>query len=318
MTWPPRKARNQKFRSRNVLEVKPPPGQARRRIRALAYALGGLFAVLLAVYVCYRVGEWGLKRLIYDNPAYTLRTLDVQTDGVIAPEQIRRWAGVKPGDNLFRLDLARMKRDLELIPAIQTVAIERVLPQTLRIVVTEREPIAQIVTTQVRAGAAAQAVVYLLDAAGYVMLPLEARQRAVPPSPAEHYPIITGVPLGELCPGRPVESPQIRAALRLIAAFDASPMAGLVELRSIDVASPEVLTVTTDRQSEVALRTTDLERQLHRWRLIYDTGQRMGREIATLDLSVQDNIPLRWAESPGAPPPTPKTKRPSPYRKKHV
>ncbi|MBI5388394.1 MAG: FtsQ-type POTRA domain-containing protein [Verrucomicrobia bacterium] len=290
----------------------------RRRFRALFYTTTASLAVLFVLYVCYRSGEWLLNRLVYENPTYAIRTLDIQTDGVIASDQIRRWAGVKQGDNLFALDLARIKRDLELAPVIQSVAVERVLPNTLRIHVVEREPVAQIVTTVLKAGAAAQNVVYLLDAEGHAMLPLESRHRAVPVTPFEQYPFITGANLAELSPGRQVESVQIRAAMRLIAAFEQSPMAGLVELQRIDVSSHEVIVVTTDQRSEVVLRVTDLERQLNRWRLVYETGQQQGRQIASLDLSVMDNIPLRWMDAGGVAPAGLKPKKISPYRKKHV
>ena len=237
---------------------------------------------------------------------------------MIALEQIRRWAGVKRGDNLFRLELSRIKRDLELIPAIQSVAVERVPPRELRIHVQERVPVAQIVTTVGRGKEPAQSVVYLLDAEGYVMLPLVPRQRAVPLTAEEQYPVLLGASLAELTPGRRVESPQIRAAMRLIAAFEHSPMAGWVELRRVDVSSPEVLVVTTDQQSEVALRSQDLDRQLCRWRIISDTGAQQGRQIGSLDLSVPDNIPLRWMDTVPVPPSAPKARKPSLYKKKHV
>ena len=58
----------------------------------------------------------GLRRLLYENPAFATHHLDVETDGVIAREQLRRWAGVKLEDNLLALDLERVKRDLELVP----------------------------------------------------------------------------------------------------------------------------------------------------------------------------------------------------------
>ena len=68
----------------------------------------------------------------------------MQTDGVISVDQLRRWAGVKPEENLLALDLARVKRDLEMVPLVQSVSVERILPRTLRIRITEREPIAQV------------------------------------------------------------------------------------------------------------------------------------------------------------------------------
>ena len=319
MGWLTHKSGNQRNRSRNVLDAKLSTIQARRqRFRLFLGTSLASLTVFFLLYAGWRAGEWGLKRWVYENEAYAIQNLDIQTDGVIALEQIRRWAGVKRGDNLFRLELSRIKRDLELIPAIQSVAVERVPPRELRIHVQERVPVAQIVTTVGRGKEPAQSVVYLLDAEGYVMLPLVPRQRAVPLTAEEQYPVLLGASLAELTPGRRVESPQIRAAMRLIAAFEHSPMAGWVELRRVDVSSPEVLVVTTDQQSEVALRSQDLDRQLCRWRIISDTGAQQGRQIGSLDLSVPDNIPLRWMDTVPVPPSAPKARKPSLYKKKHV
>ena len=62
---------------------------------------------------------------------------DLQTDGVISTEQLRRWANVRLGDSLFALDLARVKRDLEFVPLVSFVSVERLLPTTLRIRVND-------------------------------------------------------------------------------------------------------------------------------------------------------------------------------------
>jgi hypothetical protein len=53
-------------------------------------------------------------------------------------DQLRRWAAVRLGDNLLALDLPSVKRNLELVSVIRSVAIERALPHTLRISVTAR------------------------------------------------------------------------------------------------------------------------------------------------------------------------------------
>jgi len=319
MAWFRRKSKSQRVGQRNVLDVKLSADQTHRlRTRAAFKAVSVLAAVLFTIYICWRGGEWLLRVLVYENRAYAIRTLDIQTDGVLAPEQIRRWAGAKLGDNLFLLDLARIKRDLELSPVIQSVAVERSLPNILRIRVVEREPVAQIVTAALRVGEASQNVTYLLDAEGHVMLPLELRQRAIPPTAGEQYPSITGANLAEVSPGRQVESAQIRAAMRLILAFERSPLAGWVELKSIDVSAPSVLQITTDQRSEVFLRDGDLERQLHRWRLLYDLGAARGQQIGSLDLSVGENIPLRWLEAGSVQPPGPKKNKNQLYRKKHA
>jgi len=62
----------------------------------------------------------------------------VQTDGVICARTTAALAGVKKSENLLALDLARVKRDVEMMSVVRSVAVERVLPHTLRLRVSER------------------------------------------------------------------------------------------------------------------------------------------------------------------------------------
>lgn len=315
--WFQRKAKNRAFTRRHVLDVKLHSSETRRtRVRVTTMAVSVSLGTAFALYLIWRCGEWAVNALIYENRAFAIEQIDVQTDGVIALDQLRSWAGAKAGNNLFALDLSRIKRDLELAPAIQMAAVERVLPRTLKIRVTEREPVAQIVVPSLRSGG--KPLVYLLDAEGFVMHPLTPLQRSVPLQPGEQYPQITGVNTTELRPGRAVEAAPVLAALRLITAFDHSPMAVLVDLQRIDVSSPEILQVVTGQQNEITMRTADLDRQLQRWRLVHEKGQQQSRLIASLDLSVADHIPLRWQDGVSAGAVSPKPKKTSPYKKKHV
>jgi cell division septal protein FtsQ len=300
------KRKNRAFERRHILDVKVARRQAtRHRVRVATLAASLSLGTLFAVYLVWRVGDWSMNRFIYENKAFAIQEIDLKTDGVIATDQLRRWSGVKPGQNLFALDLTRVKRDLELIPAVQSVAVERVLPRTLKVHVTERVPIAQISN-------------YLLDANGVAMLPLELFQRAVPPQPGEQTPAITGISVNELRPGRSVESPQVRAALKFLVAFEHSAMAPLVDIARVDVSAPDVLQVVTAQQNEVTFKTIDFEKQLNRWWLVHTTGQQQAKQIASLDLSVGENIPLRWLDNAAVPPNPVKQKRTSPYKKKNV
>jgi hypothetical protein len=95
-------------------------------------------------------------------------------------------------------------------------------------------------------------------------------------------------------------------------------MAGLVDLKRIDVSSPDVLLVTTGQGSEVTMGLTDFDQQLRRWHDIFDMGQKLSKALATLDLAVTNNIPARWLEASAVPPATPKLPKTSRTRKKHV
>ncbi len=319
--WFKRKPKNRRFTREHVLDVKLRSDKARSaRTRMIALSLGVVFTLVTAVFVIFKGSQWVLNEMVYSNPAFQIRQLDVKTDGIILPEQLSRWSGVRLGENLMELDLTRVKRELELNPAIQSVSVERILPGTLRIRVSEREPAVQVNVPRPRPGGGIELGVYHLDPDGYVMLPLEARYCSVPPAQLgdQSLPVIYGLNPNDLQAGKRVQTPQLRAALALVQAFIESPMAGLVDIKRIDISSTEVLTATTGQGSEITFALSGLDQQLRRWREIFELGQRNNKAIATLDLAVSNNIPARWLEASTVPAATPKSPKTSRNKKKHV
>jgi cell division septal protein FtsQ len=316
--WFKSKPRNRRLGRERVLDVKLRSSKVRAtRIRMAALALGAVFGTVFGLYLIWRTGGWALNNLVYENQAFAIRELDVQTDGVISVEQLRRWTGVKTGQNLLALDLARVKRNLELVPIIQSASIERILPRTLRIRVTEREPLAQINIPRPRATGGIEMAVFQIDAEGWVIAPLEIRQRTGSPPSADDLPVISGINPNDPQPGRRLETPQVQAALQLLIAFEGSPMSGRTDIKRIDVSAPETVTATTGQGSEITFSLTGFEQQLLRWQAIFETGLKRGQAIATLDLAIANNIPARWLEASEVPPATPHPPK-TLNKKKHV
>lgn len=307
-------------RGHDVLDVKLRSSKVRAaRTRLAAVVLGIAFGTVFGLYLLWRAGDWALNEFVYENPSFAVRRIDVQTDGVISLAQLLRWSGVRLGENLLALDLSRVQRDLILAPRIRSASVERILPGTLRIRVTERVPIAQINVPCPGPGGGLQIVVYQVDPGGYILRPLDPRQRAVPLSQSEdQLPVIRGINVAELQPGRRIASPQLQAALQLIQAFESSPMAGQVELSRVDVSVPQVLVATTGQGSQITFGLDNFEQQLPRWQLIYRLGLRMNKVIATLDLAVSNNIPATWLEASSLPPPTPRNTKTPRTRRNNV
>jgi hypothetical protein len=177
----------------------------------------------------------------------------------------------------------------------------------LKIRVTERKPVAQVNVPRADAAGRISISVFQLDVNGFVMQPLDPRLCVVPLSQInEQLTVVTGLNVYQLQPEHRVESSQVQAALQLIGVFDHSPMAGLVELRRIDVSSLQVIVVTTGQGSEITFGLENLQQQLARWRQIYDLGQRNNKIIASADLAIANNVPVRWAEINSAPVAAPK------------
>jgi cell division septal protein FtsQ len=318
--WLKRKPKNRRAPDReHGLDVKMRTSQNRAaRMRIAGWGVAVVLSLAVIGLALWRGGEWSLDRLIYDNDAFTIQQIDVQTDGVLTPEAIRTWARVRTGENLMALDLMRVKRDLELQPPIQFVAVERVLPHTLKLSVNEREPVAQTIVTLVRRNGATDQAVYDFDEDGYVMRPLDPRWRIAPPPANERLPILVGVPPTEPQPGKQDNSAQIRAALALVCEFDHSPMTGMVEIERIDVSEPEILKVTTSQKAEITFSLSHFDTQLRRWRLIYDQFQKWGKAVATLDLSIANNLPVHWVAAASVPPVPPRALKSSRPKRKHV
>ncbi len=321
MSWFGKKAKNRRFVRTHVLDVKLRNDQVRSaRTRLLAMCLGVLFVMVVEVYGLWLAGEYAVRELVYRNQAFEIREIDIQTDGILAVDHLRRRCDVKEGENLMALDLFQVQRELQLIPVVKLASVERIRPHTLRIRVTEREPMVQVVVGCPRPGGGMDLVVYHLDDEGFVMQPLEPHQRTVSAAQSgeAQLPMLTGLNAAEVQTGRRLASPQVQAALQLVMAFEQSPMVGLVELKRIDLSAPDVLTVTTSEGSEVVFANSNPEQQIRRWREIHDLGLRLNKAVATVDLAVSNSIPVRWLEVSNVTPPPQKIQRPTRNKKKHV
>jgi cell division septal protein FtsQ len=312
-----RKYRNRRHWRGHVLDVKLSSSQRREhRTRRFLWLFVGSAIFFGAIYGGWRGIGALIERYVYNNDAFAITRLEIETDGVLAAEQLRSWAGARPKANLMRLDLARVKRDLEMVPAIESVAVERALPGTLRIHVTEREPIAQVVLVRQDGSPGGR---YTLDAQGHFMYPIEPAQRATPPAQTnDSLPELVGMLPQDVRPGRTTEAPQVHAALALVRAFNRSPMLGIVDVKHIDVRQAGVLVLMTRQENVITFGLSDFELQLRRWRTVHEHASRLGRHVTALDLAVGNNCPMQWVDAAGVSPTPPRPFKSSPYRKKHV
>ena len=114
-----------------------------RRLQARRL-LVGLANLLLAVSLLLG-GAW-LWRKTQEDVRFAIRS--VQITGIVhAPRAaIETIAGEYSGANLFRLDLETVGARLRAEPWVESVSIQKKLPNTLQIAITERKPAALVAT----------------------------------------------------------------------------------------------------------------------------------------------------------------------------
>lgn len=206
--------------------------QRRKRLSRLGTVLLCLAALAGLAWLILQGGRWMGRVLFSENPAYTVQRFDIASDGRRIPAHlIREYASLQEGMNLFAVSLGQIRRQLQQVPLIRRVEVQRILPDTLRIRVTERVAIAGL-------GPEASRYPLAVDRHGYVM-----GRRSGP----AHLPQITGVDGTRFRPGSKVDDPGVVDAIEVLDLCDADPrFARVLHIRAIDVSHPDRLVIELD------------------------------------------------------------------------
>ncbi len=184
--------------------------RARRRRRLLGW---GLVAVVLAV---------GIVQLA-KTPLFGLSAVRVEGTRALDRSEVLAAAGTRPGEPYLGLDLEAIRRRVAALPRVAAARVTRDYPSSLRIVVTERPPVA---------GVSAAGIHWLVAADGTVLdavagLPPDLPDVANVPLPAGVHPgtrLPPGNPLANALAALGGMRPDLR---RLVVGVDARSLDGL-------------------------------------------------------------------------------------------
>src|SRR5947209_4704397 len=251
------------------------------------FALG--LALIAGIYIGAR---FAAKRFFLDHPDYKLTAIDVQTDGTLQRDQTLSVANLHEGENIFRVNLARVHDSLQALPQVDEVEVLRKLPGEIDIHIVERKPIAWISSEKQIADPFASEAAFLIDARGVLMKEKKLLSEYL------GLPLIVGCNGQSLEAGKTVESPEAKAALELLRLSSRSFMQTRFQIREIDLSKGYCLIVTDKNHSKVTFGFDNLDMQLQRLEQFLVYSDDAHREIGTVNLLVQRNIPVTWAKPP--------------------
>lgn len=296
-------------RAHNLLEVSTRPNRENRLQIRNRFSVVVKVLLLLGLVAGVAFGGRGLvNRLVWENPSYALADIRVATDGLLTRVQVLELLEVWEGKNIFTVDVAKMRRELDALPQVEKAEIRRYLPDRLEIKIVERQPVAWVAASaEVQLGVGVDSL--LVDTRGFVM-----RTRKVLP---EHLalPRIIGVVMEDVAPGQKLPTAEAFAALELI---KLSVEDLRWQPRVVDVGKGYCLIVTDDRRAKVTFGFDNIEGQLGRLRQLLDYVEPQNRELQSVNLMLERNVPVVFAPPPA--PPTlpvidPKTGKPKPGAK---
>lgn len=282
-----------KRREKYLLDVKvQTQGRLRRQLRISGVVLVSLLMVTLTCYGLYRLGKFAMSRLVYENPRFAVAQIVVDNDGALTPERVVQLAGIGIGQNIFSLDLAQVRRNLEMIPVVRRVEVRRVLPNRLFIRVEERIAVARLQLPGRELGDAP----FLVDRTGTVMKPLRLADGTVlQPQMSRKVPMLTGVTLADGRVGKRVESEQVYCALELLDRLEQSAVGSMLEVERIDLSKPRLLVVTTRQQSAIRFDVDEFPQQLRRLAVVLTWAQQRQRPVQMVDLTINRGVPVTFA-----------------------
>jgi cell division septal protein FtsQ len=253
--------------------------------------------VALAAMLCsggYVGAREAARRLFFDNPDYELKTIELQTDGSLQREQILKAADLREGENIFRVNLARVHDQIQQMPQVDEVQVVRKLPSEIDIRVVERKPVAWLTKEKEISDPFVSDAAFLVDARGVLM-----KEKKLLPEYLG-LPLILGCSGESLEPGKVVESPEAKTALDLLRLSASSFMQTRFQIREIDISKIYCLLVTDKNHSRVTFGVNDLDQQLQRLEQFLAYCDNTKQELETLNLLVQRNIPATFTKPAAA------------------
>jgi len=280
-------------RQQHLLDVKVRSRRAtQHRVRRAMSVLARIILVAALCAAGYAGVREAARRLLFENSDFQLKTIELQTDGTLQREQVLKAADLHEGENIFNVNLARVHDRIQQLPQTDEVEVVRKLPAEIDIHVVERKPVAWITSEKEISDPFTSDAAFLVDARGVLM-----KQKKLLPEYLG-LPLILGCSSESLEAGKVVEFPEAKTALELLRLSAASFLQMRFQIREIDLSKNYCLLVTDKNHARVTLGFNDLQTQLRRLEqfLVYCDDSK--QELATVNLLVQRNIPVTFAEPP--------------------
>ncbi|HBA84219.1 MAG TPA: hypothetical protein DCZ95_09025 [Verrucomicrobia bacterium] len=228
-----------------------------------------------AVWVAHLLGDLLKRKLFSECDRFVIRQLDLSSDGKLQSWHIKEYAGLEEGMNLFAVDMDRVCKELSSVPVVSSVKVNRRLPDTLVIRITERVAVARL-------GNGGNGYFLGVDRDGYVL---------GPSSITPNLPTISGLKDKGLRPGSRVIDPAVVDALKVLDACDSVMLSQMIRIRDVDVLNPDFLNLTLTKGESVMLSRDNVENKLQKLARILQSSSKKGITLASIDMTVDKNFP---------------------------
>ncbi len=274
-------------RQRHLLDVKVRARTAaRQRNRRIITWVCSTILFAAAIGGAIYGAQAALTKFLWENPDYNLTDLEIATDGTLSREEIISATSIVEGANIFSVSLSKTRKAIDEIPKVESVTLQRVLPNRISIHITERKPIAWI-AQHIDQDPTTSKEAFLVDSKGILM------ERGNRRDFGQYFnlPIIAGVNIDNMRSGTPVNNADVQSALDLILLnMDNARF----EIRTLDLSKGYCMLVTDQHRSEITFGLDRIAEQLDRLSQLLDYTEPRNKEIRTANLMLSRNVPVTF------------------------
>ena len=262
------------------------------RFRSLQRSVGGRIVLGVAALAVIAAGAVAFAEarsfLMHDARFVLASSDDVQITGAehLTREQIVSVFGSDLERNIFRVSLAERQADLERLPWVAHATVMRLLPNVLRVQVTERTPVAFV-----RQGSH----IGLVDATGVLLdMPADEKMEA-----KYSFPVVSGIVASDPLSTR---AARMKIFERFTAELDGSGEKISQGLSEVDLSNPEdVKALIPDRSMDILVHFGDsdflnryqrFEEHLPEWRTTYP-------KLSSVDMRYERQVVLEMQPGSG-------------------
>lgn len=246
-----------------------------------------LIKPVLALIIAGLVIFWlkaSLSRFLFTSPFFNLREINISGQRLVKPEEILSYSRLELGTNIFRLDITRTSRMIEVHPFIKEAVVIRRLPDIIDIKIRERRPLAYIMLGER----------YGLDEEGVILPPLEAKLESGP-----KLPVVTGLLVSKVTVGEGLDLAGVKSALNVLKAIAETKLGEYVEIGEINVVKPaKVVLYTAKENTEIRLGNYPIRQQLESLKVIWVDLKEKGSEAEYIDLRFGEKMVVKPRERP--------------------
>ncbi len=215
--------------------------------------------------------NWIGRKLYSENPRFELRHLVVKCDGKLSEDYIREVIEIKEGMNLWEFTFGDIEKRLMGVSRVESVYLERDLPDALIVKVKERVAVAQII------GRKATRYPYLVDRFGYVLPPRLS---------ATDLPVIEGLDI-DLQLGEHAGHADVETALQIIGMCDSNPtLHKYIKIQRLDVKYGDYIHMYLDGDTRVRMPRHSLEKKLINLSSTIKIGLARGERYREIDMTL--------------------------------